>query len=522
MRLIDFFDQSVAQNPERLLVAEANSGVRYTFAEGVALSNQVARGLRAAGIAVGDAVGVYTPNCAQALLSMVGLWRAGAAWVPLNIRNSLDETAAFAAEVGLKAIFIHSQLAEHVDSLRELIPSLELVIAVDRPLKGAVTLDELIAGGSQQLLEDWGDAFGRQGDLVIMAATGGTTGSSKPVMITNSVWAVLMDLTTRHFPQTDNALGLVSAPMTHAAGIMAALLACQGIGSIVLPGFDAARVLDTIEAEQITHTFMPPTALYDLVAEQKRHPRDLSSMSLLWLSASPVSPQRLKEAVEVLGPWIGHAFGQAESPAFVTFMPPDELAAAAQSRNYERLASCGRPTWGTQVAVMSDDGDLLPTGEAGELVVRGRIVTPGYFNLPEKTAEIREHGWHHTGDIGRIDEDGYVYVIDRKKDMIISGGFNVYPSEVEAAMMQLPGISQCAVIGVPDDRWGERVAAVIVPDRTAELEEAALIAKCKSMIGSVKAPKSIYVVETLPLTPARKVNKKALRAKFWKDEVRVI
>lgn len=213
----------------------------------------------------------------------------------------------------------------------------------------------------------------------------------------------------------------------------------------------------------------------DLVAEQKANPRDLSTMELLWLAAAPVATPRLAEAVDVLGPWIGQSFGQAEAPGFITWMTPEDLSAAARSGDLERLASCGRPTWGTQVAIMDIDGNLLPTDETGEIVVRGRLVTPGYHNLPEKTAEVRQHGWHHTGDIGRIDADGFVYIMDRLKDMVISGGFNVYPSEVEAAMMQLPGVAQCAVIGVPHDRWGEEVTAIVVPTADSDRDAGALV-----------------------------------------------
>ncbi|MEN8674232.1 AMP-binding protein [Nocardioides sp.] len=522
MRIIDFFDQAASQHPSRLLISESGKDKEFTFAEGADFSQQVGRGLRAAGLEVGDSVGVYAPNCAEALLAMLALWRAGGAWVPLNPRNALESTADFAREVQLKAIFVHSRFADQMPALRELVPSLQLVVAVDAPVAGAITVDELIAGGADIALEDWNDEHGRPEALAALIPTGGTTGGSKPVVITNAVWSVMMDLTSRHFPDSEHPVVLVSAPMTHAAGIMAGLMVCQGASSVVLPGFDAARVLDTIETERITHTFMPPTALYDLTDEQRRSARDLSSMELLWLAAAPVAPHRLREAIETLGPWIGQSFGQAEVPGFISWLTPEELADAAAGDRPERLASCGRPTWGTQVAIMADDGELLPVGDVGEIVVRGRLVTPGYHNLPDKTAEVREHGWHHTGDVGRLDEDGYLYILDRKKDMIISGGFNVYPSEVEAAMLQLPGVGQCAVIGVPDERWGERVTAIVVPSDDSGTDEAALIAACKQAIGSVKAPKNIHFVDELPLTPARKIDKKVIRAQFWKEQARAV
>lgn len=525
MRVIDFFDQAADEHPERTLVHEPGNATVFSFAQGKEITEQVARGLVALGNERGDRVGVYTPNCTQALLTTFSLWRAGGVWVPLNPHNSVDSTAAFATEVGLRTLFVHSAFADRVPTLRAKVPSLELVVVVDDPadeIPDTITLRSLIAKGEGVVLEDWNDAHGRLDELCALVPTGGTTGSSKPVMLTNATWAVMMDLTSRHFPHVESPRMLVSAPMTHAAGILAYLLAGQGATTVVLPGFNAANVLDIIESEKITHTFMPPTALYDLVSVQKATPRDLSSMELLWLAAAPVATHRLAEAVDVLGPWIGQSFGQAEAPGFITWMSPEELTAAARAGDLERLASCGRPTWGTQVAIMDDDGNLMPTGEVGEIVVRGRLVTPGYHNLAEKTDEVRQHGWHHTGDIGRLDTDGYVYILDRLKDMIISGGFNVYPSEVETTMMHLPGVAQCAVIGVPHDRWGEEVTAIVVPTTDSDRDAETLIAACKKAIGSVKAPKTVHFVDELPLTAARKVDKKVIRAQFWQGRDRSI
>ncbi|MDT0200682.1 AMP-binding protein [Nocardioides sp. AE5] len=525
MRVIDFFDQAAHENPDRTLVEEPGTGKAFSFAQGKEITEQVARGLVALGNERGDRVGVYTPNCAEALLTTFSLWRIGGVWVPLNPHNAVDSTAAFAAEVELRTLFVHSVYADRIPALRAQVPSLELVVVIDDPaeeIPDTITLAALVTKGEGIMLEDWNDAHGRLEDLCALAPTGGTTGSSKPVMLTNATWAVMMDLTSRHFPRVEVPRMLVSAPMTHAAGILACLLAGQGATTVVLPGFNAAAVLDAMETEKITHTFMPPTALYDLVAAQRANPRDLSTMELLWLAAAPVATHRLAEAVEVLGPWIGQSFGQAEAPGFITWMTPENLSAAARAGDLDRLASCGRPTWGTQVGIMDDDGNLLSTGETGEIVVRGRLVTPGYHNLPEKTAEVRQHGWHHTGDIGRIDDDGFVYILDRLKDMIISGGFNVYPSEVETAMMQLPGVAQCAVIGVPHDRWGEEVTAVVVPTLDSDRDADALIAACKQAIGSVKSPKQVHFVDELPLTPARKVDKKVIRAQFWQGHPRAI
>jgi acyl-CoA synthetase (AMP-forming)/AMP-acid ligase II len=188
----------------------------------------------------------------------------------------------------------------------------------------------------------------------------------------------------------------------------------------------------------------------------------------------------------------------------------------------ERLASCGRATFSTQVVAMDDDGRLLGPGERGELVVRGRLVTPGYLGRPEATEEVRTFGWHHTGDIGYLDEDGFVYIVDRKKDMVITGGFNVYPAEVEAAILALPEVRECAVIGVPDDRWGEAVCAVVVAENDQPRDPDQIIAAAKTALGPVKAPKSVHFVDSIPKTPVGKSDKKALRAVYWKDSSRAV
>jgi acyl-CoA synthetase (AMP-forming)/AMP-acid ligase II len=203
----------------------------------------------------------------------------------------------------------------------------------------------------------------------------------------------------------------------------------------------------------------------------------------------------------------------------LTWLDARTVAAAAAGEHPERLRSCGRPTASVRVAIMNDAGNILPAKEVGEIVARGTLITAGYHNLPQATADVRTYGWHHTGDVGYVDEDGFVYIVDRKKDMIISGGFNVYCAEVEAGIMALPQIQECAVIGVPDDKWGEAVKALIVlkQDQTEgeSLTETEVIAHCKAKLGGVKSPKSVEFVAEIPKTPAGKFDRKAMRKQFW-------
>ncbi|MFM5913344.1 MAG: AMP-binding enzyme, partial [Chakrabartia godavariana] len=224
------------------------------------------------------------------------------------------------------------------------------------------------------------------------------------------------------------------------------------------------------------------------------------------------------QAVEVFGPCMCQSYGQVECPMIVAWFPPEDVARFATNAP-EKLASCGKVTRSIKVALLDDDGHQVPQGEAGEICVRGVLVSHSYFEKPEETAEIRKFGWHHTGDVGKFDEDGYLYIVDRKKDMVVSGGFNVFTSEVEAAVTELAEVRECAVIGIPHEKWGEQVHAIVVADG---IDDAAIIAHCKARLGGVKAPKSVAFVDSIPRTAAGKMDKKALRIPYWGANARMV
>jgi fatty-acyl-CoA synthase len=212
------------------------------------------------------------------------------------------------------------------------------------------------------------------------------------------------------------------------------------------------------------------------------------------------------------------SYGQVECPMIVSWLPPEDVARFAVDAP-EKLASCGKVTRSVKVALLDDDGHPVPLGEAGEICARGVLVSDSYFEMPEATAEVRKFGWHHTGDVGKFDGEGYLYIVDRKKDMVVSGGFNVFTAEVEAAITQLSQVRECAVIGVPHDKWGEAVHAIVVADGLSEIQ---IIAHAKSVLGGVKAPKSIAFIETIPRTAAGKMDKKALRIPYWGENARMV
>ncbi|WP_268934748.1 AMP-binding protein [Sphingobium sp. CAP-1] len=333
------------------------------------------------------------------------------------------------------------------------------------------------------------------------------------MVVTNLGWGTMIETLAQAVDgKTATPVSLVVAPITHAAGPVALATLSLGATQVILPGFDAAAVLDAIARHRITHVYMPPTALYSLLDAPELADSDTNSLKIFLLVGSPVSPEKLRRAVETFGPCLCQAYGQVESPMIVTWLSPEDVAAAAAGDRPERLASCGRPSRSVTVGIMDDDGQMLPDGTAGELVVRGVLVSREYYDMPGATAEIRTHGWHHTGDIARRDADGYLYIVDRKKDMVVSGGFNIFTAEVEAAVTELAAVRECAVIGIPHEKWGEAVHAIVVADNIGEME---IIAHAKARLGGVKAPKSVAFVPAIPRTAAGKMDKKTLRAAYW-------
>jgi len=342
-------------------------------------------------------------------------------------------------------------------------------------------------------------------------------------MVTNLAWGTMLEMASEYWKgDQSDPVCLCTAPLSHAAGVVAFAMFPLGATNVVMPGFDALEVLKNIQRYRVTHLFLPPTAFYAMLAHPQLGDFDYSSLRVMLLGAAPVSPDKLKKGIEVFGPCMCQCYGQTEAPMLMTFLDAKTLAAAAAGEHPERLRSCGKPTAAVRLALMDENGALLPPNQPGEIVARGSLVNPGYYNLPEATAEIRTHGWHHTGDIGYRDDDGYFYIVDRKKDMIITGGFNVFCTEVEAAVMELPQVRECAVIGVPDAKWGEAVKAIVAFRDGEALSEAEIIAHCKSRLGGVKAPKSVEFREELPKTPAAKMDKKVLRAPYWAGKERAV
>ena len=521
MRAIDYFDKGAEANPDRTAIIDGD--VRMNYREAQAITIRIARAMRASGLGEEAAAGIYSHNDARVLLSMLGIMRSGAVWVPINYRNAIDATLQYMNYVEMAWLFYHSDFHDSVKEIESRVPSLRHFVCLDRQDGDHPSLESFMNSGDEGDDLDWGDAFGNIDRLVGLVPTGGTTGPAKGVRVTSLAWGTMTDMAT-HYWRGDCAdpVCLNIAPLSHAAGVVAFTATAVGATNVIMPKFDTLEVLQNIPRFQVTHLFLPPTAFYNLLSHPDVEKFDYSSLRVFLLAGSPVSPDKLKRGVEIFGSCLCQSYGQTEAPMLLTFLDQKTLASAVSGDHPERLASCGKPTSAVRLAIMDEEGRILPPRERGEIVARGNLVAGGYYKLPEATAEIRRYGWHHTGDIGYMDDDGYVYLVDRKKDMIITGGFNVFSVEVEAGIMALPQVHECAVIGVPHEIWGEAVKAFIVLRNGEYLTEDEVLKHCKTKLGGVKTPKSVEFCKEIPKTAAGKIDRKALRVPYWQHAERQV
>lgn len=483
--------------------------VSQTYAEVQQRSRTIAGALQDSGIGPGDRVAVLSANDPLALTCVFGTSRAGAVWCPVNPRNEAAENRELLDLFGCRCLFFQAKFAPLVERIRGDLPALTTLVCLDGEVDGAVTFDEWLAAHGREP-----DLVTLPDDLCVLAGTGGTTGKPKGVRLTGHNLETATALTLMSYPFGERPRYLALAPLTHSAGVLTFPIMALGGETVIMPAPDLGEFLRLIEHHRITHAFLPPTVIYGLLDHPALDSTDLTSLRCLWYGAAPMSPVRLTEALHRIGPVMGQLFGQTEAPNMIATLAPADHFLPDGSIATARLSSAGRPTPLTQVAIMAADGALLPPGERGEIVVRGPLVMAGYHENPAATAEVSAHGWHHTGDIGYLDEDNFLYIVDRAKDMIITGGFNVYSAEVEKALQAHPAVQDSAVVGLPDEKWGERVAAVVQLRAAGQADPDALIAFVKEHLGSVKAPKQVEIWPDLPRSKVGKVLKTEIRQRL--------
>jgi acyl-CoA synthetase (AMP-forming)/AMP-acid ligase II len=504
MRLVDYLDKGASLGPDRPCLT--TDGVSLTYRDVQDLSHRIAAALVAVGVVPGAKVAILSANDPVAFSCVFGISRAGAVWCPINPRNEATENRELLELFDCSVLVYQQSFGPLVDRIRDDLPGIHTWVCLDpdgRADGGALAWDEFLAGGEIGIAHD----LPAEADLAMIVGTGGTTGRPKGVMLTGRNLETMTAITLMSYPFPGRPIYLALAPLTHAAGVLCFPIMCHGGEIVIMRKPDVAGFVGHIERHGVTHTFLPPTLIYLVLAEPALESTNLTSLQCFWYGAAPMSAARLQEALTRIGPVMAQLFGQTEAPMMISTMAPADHFNADGSVATQRLSSAGRPAPLVIVGIMDAAGTMLAPGERGEIVVRGSLVTPGYYRNPQATAEASRFGWHHTGDIGYLDEDGFLFIVDRAKDMVITGGFNVYSTEVEQALMQYPGVRDCAVVGLPDDKWGERVVAVLQTAPGSDVEPDAVIAFVKARIGGVKAPKEIHVWPDLPRSKVGKVLK---------------
>jgi len=476
-------------------------------------TSQFIQALASKGVTKGSSVAVLSANRPEVLYNMAAMMVSGCRGTPLHPLGSLDDHAYVLNDAKVETlVFDSTYFGEHCMALAEKVPTLKNLMAF-APLEGATDYPALADTFTPQPLVA---AEVAPDDVSALVYTGGTTGKPKGVMAAarSAAYMTMIQMCEWEFP--DEIRMLVATPLSHAAAAVFVPTLLKGGAMYAMSGFSAEEFFGMIEKHKITTTFLVPVMIYVLLDSPLADTADLSSLETLVYGASAMSPTRLAEGIEKWGHIFFQCYGQSEAPMVLSHLKKADHDLSKP----ERLASCGKPAPWSKLALLDDDNNEVAPGEPGEICVRGPLVMAGYHGLPEESAEAIAGGWLHTGDVGRFDEDGFLYIVDRKKDMIISGGFNVFPREVEDVIATHPAVAQVAVIGVPDDTWGEAVKAVIVPRPGETVDADEVVALVKKSKGSVQAPKSVDIVEAIPLSALGKPDKKALRAQYWGDRER--
>ncbi|HTM83378.1 MAG TPA: fatty-acid--CoA ligase FadD8 [Mycobacterium sp.] len=489
--------------------------------------SQYIQAFEALGAGTDSAVALLSLNRPEVLMIIGAGQTQGFRRTALHPLGSLDDHAYVLADAGISALIIDPTpafvqralgLLDKVDSLRQIltigpVPAELAEVGVDlvaeaaayppRPLTVADLPPDHIGG---------------------LTYTGGTTGKPKGVIGTAAAITTMTTIQLAEWEWPANPKFLMCTPLSHAGAAFFTPTVVKGGQMVVVPKFDPGEILKIIEEQRITATMLVPSMLYALMDHPDSHTRDLSSLETVYYGASAINPVRLAEAIERFGPIFAQYYGQSEAPMVISYL-------AKGDHDEKRLTSCGRPTLFARTALLGDDGKPVPQGEPGEICVGGPLLAGGYWNLPEETAKTFKDGWMHTGDMAREDEDGFWFIVDRVKDMIVTGGFNVFPREVEDVIAEHPAIAQVCVVGTPDDKWGEAVTAVVVLRADAVRADdpaavAAMTAEIQAAVkerkGSVQSPKQVVVVDALPLTGLGKPDKKAVRARFCEGAGRAV
>ena len=517
MHLTQALHKARREHPDRTALVCAQR--RTSYAELGDRVERLAGALQSLGVQPGDRVAFLGSNSDFAVEAFYASWWAGAVLAPVNSRWSIEEMAFSLVDCGARVLVVDEQFAPLVEPLRARVPTLESVIGVGttRAFNGTMSHEALIAGATPVA-----DARRHGDEAAVLFYTGGTTGRSKGVLLSH---AGLYTTTLASISIGQRAPGIVclhALPLFHVGGLAVMLQAMTAQDTqVMLPAFDPASYVDLIGRERVVESALVPTMLRRLIDDPALAGRKLDSLERLYYGASPIDGTLLEQTIARL-PHVAltQFYGMTETSGIAVALPA--WCHSDESRTKGRHLAAGLPTACMEVRIATPNGEECARGEVGEVWLRGPGVMLRYWGLPEATAQALQDGWMRTGDGGRIDGDGLLYIVDRLKDMIVTGGENVYSTEVENAVLSLPGVAQCAVLGVPDEDWGERVHAVLVLHPGAAVDAAAVVAHCKQLIAGYKCPRSIEFRAELPVSGAGKLLKYKLREAYWTGRERQV
>jgi len=502
-------------------LALAYGSRKYSYSQFNARVNRLANALHSLGISKGDNVAILQYNYPETLESIFACFKAGIGAVPINFRLHPQECAFIIDHSSARAVIISPEFNDAIIEIRSKIPKVSSIISTAEAKGEILNYDDVLATESDQ----WRDVDVDPDDLAWIFYTSGTTGMPKGAMLTHrNLLAMTMNFYADVSPLGPSDAVLHAAPLSHGSGLYALPNVAKAAANVILESktFDPELVFQTIEKYRITNMFAAPTMVKLLVDSPAVDKYDHSSMQCLNYGGAPMYVEDLKRAIKKLGNCLVQVYGQGESPMTITSLPHRDHVVKGTENQLKRLGSAGVQRTDVEVKIFDDEDNELPQGEIGEIVTRSDLVMRGYWHNPEATAETLRNGWLHTGDVGYMDEDGYLFMMDRSKDMIISGGENIYPREIEEVICKHPAIREVAVIGVPDAKWGEAVKAVVslVPGKSVTAQD--LLLFCGKNIARYKVPKSVDFVDELPKNNYGKILKRAIRTKYWKNETRQI
>ncbi len=502
------------------MIAYEFEGRQTTFAELDDNTNRVANGLSALGLGKGGRIAYIGKNSDAYFELLMGAGKAGVVMTPVNWRLAPPESAFIINDCTAPVLFVGP---EFVDLVRKIQGDLPHVRSIFTTEGGAAEWPDYAAWRDAQSSVAPATPVGRD-DVVIQLYTSGTTGKPKGAMLSHGNLLHMVQAEDRDNPASwndwsDQDVALLAMPCFHIGGTQWGVNSlCFGAKGLVAREFDPGKVLDYFEQAGVSRIFMVPAALQIVVRLPRAAQADYSRLKTIFYGASPIPAALLRECIDTFGCEFVQVYGMTETTGSIVALPP-----ADHLEGGERMRAAGKAMPGVEVMVRGDDGKPLPAGEIGEVAIRSGANMVGYWNLPEATAKtIDSDGWLATGDAGYLDEDGYLFIQDRIKDMIISGGENVYPAEVESAVCDHPDVAETAVIGVPDDKWGESVKAVVVLRPGCEATADDIIAFTRTRIAGYKTPKSIDFIDALPRNPSGKILRRELRAPYWEGRDRQV